>query len=297
MIFGGIIPAFALTRLFPGRTGLRTRLAGVVLFSLLAGAAVTAFLQYGTGSLSGDYWFTALGLSLGMAALSMTFIGLEAATGLAGLGAGAGVMMLLGNPLSGLGTGPYWLHSGWATVGQLLPPGASGSLLRANAFFDGTGSAAPALILTAWVVLGLALLLLVLVAARRKRRPPSPPQQPQSKKPPRLEPALTPDPGIRHEATACRGPGNLLKIALRGPGSPAVPSNAPSKSWGSGPGRTRPSVRRAVHPHRNQDRTGWGSTGVEAGESAAFAASFRGGGDEGAQAVADGGEAVRDRVE
>lgn len=171
MVFGGIIPAVALTRLFPGRTGLRTRLAGAVLFSLLAGAAVTAFLQYGTGSLSGDYWLTALGLSLGMGAMAVTFIGLEAVAGFAGLGAAAGVMMLLGNPLSGLGTGPYWLPSGWAALGQLLPPGASGSLLRATAFFDGTGSGSPALVLSAWVLLGLVLLL---IAARRNTAPAQP---------------------------------------------------------------------------------------------------------------------------
>ncbi|MFD5494195.1 hypothetical protein ACFYY3_11100 [Streptomyces sp. NPDC001812] len=167
LVFGGMIPAVLLARLFPGRTGLRTRLAGAVLFSLFAGTAVTAFLQWGTGSLAGDYWITALGLSLGLAALSMTFVGLEALTGMAGFGIGAAVMMLLGNPLSGLGTGPYWLPGGWAALGQLLPPGASGSLLRANAFFDGTGAGAPALVLTAWVVLGLAL---ILIADRRGAR-------------------------------------------------------------------------------------------------------------------------------
>ncbi|MEU2599891.1 hypothetical protein ABZ678_10190 [Streptomyces hirsutus] len=164
LIFGGMIPAVLLTRLFPGHAGLRTRLAGASLFSLLAGAAVTAVLQWGTGSLAGDYGITALGLSLGMAALSLTFLGLEALAGMAGFGIGAAAMMLLGNPLSGLGTGPYWLPGGWAAVGQLLPPGASGSLLRANAFFDGTGAGTPALILTAWVALGLAL---ILIADRR----------------------------------------------------------------------------------------------------------------------------------
>ncbi len=160
--------AALLSRLFPGHAGLRTRLAGSVLFSLLAGAAVTAFLQYGTGSLSGTYWINALGVSLGMAALSMTFIGLEALIGFAGLGIGAGLMMFLGTPLSGLSSGPHWLPDGWSTFGQLLPPGASGSLLRANAYFDGTGALAPALILTAWVVLGLAL---NFIADRRGPRP------------------------------------------------------------------------------------------------------------------------------
>ncbi|WP_328875403.1 hypothetical protein OHT76_37975 [Streptomyces sp. NBC_00287] len=143
LIFGGMVPAALLSRLFPGHAGLRTRLAGAMLFSLLAGAAVTAFLRYGTGSLSGTYWLTALGVSLGMAALSMMF---------------------LGNPLSGLSSGPHWLPSGWSTLGQLLPPGASGSLLRANAYFDGTGAMPPALVLTAWVALGL---VLVLIADRR----------------------------------------------------------------------------------------------------------------------------------
>ncbi|MFE5509984.1 hypothetical protein ACFQ9J_05105 [Streptomyces sp. NPDC056529] len=160
LVFGGIFPAVVLTRLFPGHSGLRTRFTGVVLFSLLAGLAVAGFLQYGTGSLAGNYWLTGLGLGLGMAALSMTFIGLESLAGFAGLGAGAAVMMLLGNPLSGLGSGPYWLPSGWSTLGQVLPPGASGSLLRSLAFFDGTGAAVPALTLAAWVALGLVLLLI-----------------------------------------------------------------------------------------------------------------------------------------
>ncbi|MFF2330525.1 MULTISPECIES: hypothetical protein [unclassified Streptomyces] len=164
LIFGGMFPAVILTRLFPGHRGLRTRLTGVALFSLLAGAAVTALLQYGTGSLTGNYWLTSLGLSLGMAALSMTFIGLEALIGFAGLGLGAAVMMFLGNPLSGLGTGPNWLPSGWSVVGQILPPGASGSLLRANAYFEGTGAMVPALTLAAWVACGL---VLIFVADRR----------------------------------------------------------------------------------------------------------------------------------
>jgi hypothetical protein len=157
MVLGGIIPAIALVRLFRGRSGYR--LAGGVLFSLTAGFAVTAVLQYGIGSLSGDYWTTALGLSLGIAALAFTLLGLEAVFGLPGFGVGAALMMLLANPLSGLVTGPHWLPGGWADLGQLLPPGASGSLLRANAFFHGIGALDPALVLTCWVLLGVTLLL------------------------------------------------------------------------------------------------------------------------------------------
>lgn len=52
-------------------------------------------------------------------------------------------------------------------LGHLLPPGASGSLLRANAFFDGNGAGGPVLVLAVWVVAGLALMR---VADRRNRR-------------------------------------------------------------------------------------------------------------------------------
>lgn len=167
LVFGGVLPAVLLTRLFPGHSGLVTRLVGVVLFSLMGGAAITAFLHYGTGSITGSYWLDGLGISLGVGALSVTFIGLEALTGFAGLTAGGAVMMFLGNPLSALNVGPHWLPPGWSTLGQILPPGASGSLLRANAFFDGAGAAGPAEVLAAWVALGLAL---VLAADRRGRR-------------------------------------------------------------------------------------------------------------------------------
>ncbi|MBZ6294345.1 hypothetical protein ACFXAQ_12130 [Streptomyces olivaceus] len=167
MVFGGMLPAIVLLQVFPGHARLRTRLAGVVAFALAAGVAVSAVLTYGTGTLDGNFWITSLGLALGMAALAVPFLGLESLFGFAGFGAGAAVTMFLGNPLSGLPTGPYWLPDGWSTFGQLLPPGASGSLLRANAYFDGTGAGGPALVLTAWAAVGL---VLMLAADRRNRR-------------------------------------------------------------------------------------------------------------------------------
>ncbi|MZD07381.1 hypothetical protein GTW43_20175, partial [Streptomyces sp. SID5785] len=151
MIFGGIFPAVILGRLFPGHAGLRVRLGGALAFAVVAGAGAAAFLQYGTGTLDGAFAVTAAGMALGMAALAFTMIGLDALFGTVGLGVGGAVMMLLGNPLSGLATGPHWLPAGWAAFGQALPPGAAGALLRTNAFFDGAGAAGPALTLAAWV--------------------------------------------------------------------------------------------------------------------------------------------------
>jgi hypothetical protein len=44
-------------------------------------------------------------------------------------------------------------------IGQLLPPGAGGSLLRSMAFFNGAGADRPLVVLAVWAVLGLAALL------------------------------------------------------------------------------------------------------------------------------------------
>ncbi|MFC8231359.1 hypothetical protein [Streptomyces sp. NPDC057287] len=175
MIFGGIFPALILGSFFPGHPGLRTRIAGALLFSVVAGAAVAAVLQFATHSIAGGYGLTTLGVVLGMAAMSTTLLGLQARFGMAGFAFGSALMMLLGNPLSGLATGPHWLPDGWATLGQLLPPGASGSLLRANAFFDGADAGLPALTLAVWVAVGIALAFL---ADRRGRR--SLPSRPES---------------------------------------------------------------------------------------------------------------------
>ncbi|GJF30562.1 hypothetical protein KNE206_32620 [Kitasatospora sp. NE20-6] len=168
LIFGGLFPALVLVRLFPSRFGLGLRLAGAAAFSLVAGAGVAALLQFGTGTLDGSYLRNAAGLALGMAALSIALLGLHAAAGTPALGAGVVVVFVLGNPLSALATGPHWLPDGWAAVGQLLPPGAAGTLLRANAYFGGHGAGTAAATLGVWVAAGLAL---ALVAGRPRRAP------------------------------------------------------------------------------------------------------------------------------
>ncbi|MFJ9033422.1 hypothetical protein ACIRQP_33920 [Streptomyces sp. NPDC102274] len=77
-------------------------------------------LQYGFGTIDGAYWPAALGLSLGMAAISLPFLGFAALLGPAGLGLGATLMLFLGNPLSGIAAGPAYLPDGWGDVGRLL---------------------------------------------------------------------------------------------------------------------------------------------------------------------------------
>jgi hypothetical protein len=78
-------------------------------------------------------------------------------------------VFLLGNPLSGLTSAPELLPQPWGAVGQFLPPGAGGTLLRSVAFFDGAGAAAAGWVLGAWAGVGLALA--AATAATRLRLP------------------------------------------------------------------------------------------------------------------------------
>jgi len=146
------------------------RWAALVVASALAGLVAAATVQGWLGVLGGSWLVNAGVLGLTVLAVGAAVAGLAALGGRAGAAAGALLMVLVGNPLSGVSSAPELLPVPAGAVGQLLPPGAGGSLLRSTAFFDGAGAAAPLTVLTAWVALGLAL---SWVAALRRPRPPS----------------------------------------------------------------------------------------------------------------------------
>lgn len=154
LVLGGISGALVLTQLVP--TGVR-RIAGALGFAVAGALALTAVLQFWLGALEGNYWANAGVVGLSIAATSTTILGLEWLLGRAGFALGAAVMMLLGNPLSGLSSAPEMLPTGWGALGQLLPPGAAGSMLRSVAFFGGANIIQPVLVLSAWLLSGLAL--------------------------------------------------------------------------------------------------------------------------------------------
>ncbi len=156
-MLGGIATAAALVIAVRSRWA---RLAGAAGVAVASGLALTAILQFWLGSLDGSYWVNASVVALATAATSVFVLGLEQWLGRAGLALGAGLMMLLGNPLSGLTSAPELLPSGWGALGQLMPPGAGGTALRSVAFFDGSGSGRALLVLGAWLVVGLVLCLL-----------------------------------------------------------------------------------------------------------------------------------------
>src|SRR6478609_31642 len=124
-------------------------------------------LRYRFGSIDHDTWGVAAGLTLGLLAAGLSMLGLGSLFGRAGLAIGALLALLLGNPLSGLNSAPEMLPSGWGALGQWLPQGATVTLLRSTAFFDGAGATTAIVVLTCWTVGGAALI--VIAAARRGR--------------------------------------------------------------------------------------------------------------------------------
>ncbi len=164
LVIGGIATAALLTLRLRGSS---RRLAAACGVWVLGALAMTGVLHGWLGALAGSFWANAGVVALSLAATSLTLLGLEWLLGLPGLGLGAAVMLLLGNPLSGLTSAPEMLPQGWGALGQLLPPGASGSLLRSVAFFDGAGAGRPLTVLLAWLAVGAVLATAGTVRTRR----------------------------------------------------------------------------------------------------------------------------------
>lgn len=156
LVMGGLLAAVLLIRLVRGSV---RRASGTLAFAVIGGLTVAAILQFWFGSLGGSYPANAAAVALTIAATSLTVLGLESLLGFAGIGIGAVLMMLIGNPLSGTATAPEMLPGWSGALGQLLPPGAGGQLLRSTAFFDGRGGSDAAIVLLAWIVFGAALCL------------------------------------------------------------------------------------------------------------------------------------------
>ncbi|GAA2302257.1 membrane protein [Glycomyces scopariae] len=165
MAMGGIIIA-ALIGLSVRGTG--RQIAAAVLAPPAVGAGVAAILLYVLESIEGDFWSVAGALALTMAASSWTILGLLKLLGRAGLAVGAVIVMLIGNPLSGMTAAPELLPAPWGAFGQFLTPGAGGTLVRSVAYFDGAGADTAVLTLAAWLAAGAVLFTAGAVRARVK---------------------------------------------------------------------------------------------------------------------------------
>ncbi|MFH9669998.1 ABC transporter permease [Streptomyces globisporus] len=177
MAAGAVVTLMGLS----GARGALTLLAA----SALVGLAATALTHSWLGVFTGDWWTEAGVLALTVLAIGSAVAGLAALFGQRGIGLGALLMVLLGNSFSGVTSAPHLLPEPVGAIGQWLPPGAGGSLLRPVAFFDGSAAGGPLLTLSLWSALGLAAVLLA------RRTPKSDEAAPAATAEPAREPALT----------------------------------------------------------------------------------------------------------
>ena len=141
---------------FAATTGALRRAGMVAGGSVLAGLVATAIVQSWLDVVGGDWLVNAGVLSLLVLAVASVVAGLASLFGKAGALAGALTMVFVGNPFSAVASGPEMLPSPAGAIGQLLPPGAGGNLLRSTGFFDGAAGGGHVAVLAAWAVAGLA---------------------------------------------------------------------------------------------------------------------------------------------
>jgi hypothetical protein len=154
LVLGGWVCALVMLAMVHGTA---QRVSGGFAFAAVGAATFIAIEKYWFGSVTGNYALITVGVALGIAATAWTVLGLRSALGGRGLALAAVLIMLLGYPLSGLTTAPELLPAPFGTIGQLLPPGATGTLLRCTSFFHGHGAVRPVAVLTCWLIAGLAL--------------------------------------------------------------------------------------------------------------------------------------------
>ncbi|MFD6289985.1 ABC transporter permease [Streptomyces sp. NPDC060205] len=168
MTLAGIAAGAVVTLL--GLRGLRA-VAALVGAAALVGMVAALIAGSWLGAFTGSWWPEAGALALSTLAVSGAVAGLAALLGTPGIGLGAFVVMMLGNPFSGASSAPEMLPAPAGVIGQWLPPGAGASLLRSVSFFDGAAAGAPALTLAGWAVLGLGAVVLGSAAKRRAVSP------------------------------------------------------------------------------------------------------------------------------
>jgi hypothetical protein len=156
-VLTGILASLSVSR-GPARAGLT--IAG----SMLAGLAAALVADTWLGIVEGDWLVNAGAFALTFLAIAAAMAGLYSLFGKAGLGAGALVMIFIGNPFSAAATAPELLPRPVGGLGQLRPPGAGANLLRSTGYFDGAGSAEHIAVLAVWAGLGLAAMMLTRAA-------------------------------------------------------------------------------------------------------------------------------------
>jgi hypothetical protein len=151
-----------------GDAGFAERLAVVIVFGALAGAAGMGTAVWIAGDYGSGFW-TAVGITaLASAAVGAVVAGCARLFGPPGIALAALLVVLLDLVSSGGPVGSQLLPDFYRLLAPWMPAGQLYSALRGALYFDGAGLQEPLLILTGWLVGGLALMWLGdLVHARK----------------------------------------------------------------------------------------------------------------------------------
>lgn len=148
----GVVAGFLAAVLLPPAG----RATALVAWAIVAGVVAVGVVQGWLGVIRGDWWLNATAVALVVLAIASLVAGTVSLLGHRGLALAAAVLVLCGNPWSAVSSAPELLPGWVALTGQLLPPGAGGTLIRSTAFFDGNGFEGPGVVLLVWGALGFA---------------------------------------------------------------------------------------------------------------------------------------------
>ncbi len=165
LVLAGIIGGVIVSLL--GRPGLKQ--VGILVATATACGLVTIVMVQGwLGIIEGPWLLNAGVVALAVLAIASVVAGLNALIGPPGIALGALLIVFVGNPWSGIASAPELLPKAAGFIGQLLPPGAGGNLLRDTAFFDGASSGGQLAVLLVWTALGLGAIMAGAVMQRRR---------------------------------------------------------------------------------------------------------------------------------
>ena len=157
LVLGGMLGGIAISIAV---VGVWRRVTTVLIYSAVAGLAITGILQGWFGALQGDYLVNAAAVALALLSISGVIVGFVSLFGRPGIAVGPVVYLLIANPISAAAQPPEFLAQPWGAVGQWFPPGAAATLLRDLSYFPSASTAFPWLVLGGWAALGLVVALL-----------------------------------------------------------------------------------------------------------------------------------------
>ncbi|MGO3023922.1 MAG: hypothetical protein ACTIIH_11870 [Brevibacterium sp.] len=139
-----------------------------IVYGVVGGLALALIMQTWFGILQGNFAINALAIGLSIAATVGLINGFVSLIGPAGIAIGAALTMLIGNPIASLNQPKEFLAGSWGDIGQFFVPGAAVTLLRVLWYFPDAPLAPQWWVLSAWLVVGIALILVGHVIAHRK---------------------------------------------------------------------------------------------------------------------------------